>query len=304
MGLCGQAFTGPDVAGFSGEASGELLARWTAMGAFLPLFRNHSALGTPSQEPYAYGEPYETICRRYIELRYRLLPYIYTATWQAAESGLPIVRPLAFSFPSDRRVASLDDEFLCGDALLVAPVLEQGAQTRGVYLPAGDWYDFWSGKCIMGPADLPVQAPLDALPLFVRAGSVVPMGPVMQHSEEFVPEKLELHVFAGAGANSLYEDDGRTHAYRNGDMRVTQFKLEEDNNSLALTRSVHGPYDPGYQDYDVLLRGLPVAPANNRSSSPTTVLVDGSPVDWEIDPDWGAPRFAAGLFTRLEVRFD
>ena len=264
MGLSGQAFTGPDVAGFSGEASGEILARWTEMGAFLPLFRNHSALGTPSQEPYVYGEPYESICRRYIELRYRLLPYLYTAAWQAAENGLPIVRPLALAFPGDRRVASLEDQFLCGDALLVAPVLEQGSEARGVYLPAGGWYDFWTGKHIEGPVDLPVRAPLDALPLYVRAGSVVPMGPVMQHSEEFVPEKLELHVFAGDGESSLYEDDGLTHAYRNGELRLTQFRLEEDHSGFTLTRTAQGPYDPGYQSYDVLLRGLPNPPEGKQ----------------------------------------
>jgi alpha-glucosidase len=302
MGLSGQAFTGPDVAGFSGDASGELLARWTALGAFLPLFRNHSALGSALQEPYVYGEPYESICRRYIELRYRLLPYLYTTVWQAAETGLPMVRPLALSFPTDPRVASLDDQFLCGDALLVAPVLEQGSEARGVYLPAGAWYDFWTGSYAEGPVDLAARAPLDALPLYVRAGSVVPMGPVMQHSEEFVPETLELHVFAGDGESSLYEDDGRTQAYRDGELRITQFRLEVDSTGLVLTRIGQGPYDPGYRGYDVLLRGLP-KPAKEQRRSAIAVLVDGTPVEWTTDPEWAAQRIAAGMFTRIDVRY-
>ncbi len=302
MGLSGQAFTGPDVAGFSGDASGELLARWTAMGAFLPLFRNHSALGSAPQEPYVYGDPYESVCRRYIELRYCLLPYLYTTAWQAAETGLPMVRPLALNFPSDPRLASLDDEFLCGDALLVAPVLDEGSTARGVYLPAGDWYDFWTGSHVAGPVDLAVRAPLEALPLYVRAGSVVPMGPVMQHSEEFVPETLELHVFAGNGESSLYEDDGHTQAYRDGERRVTQFRLEVDSAGLSLTRTGQGAYDPGYRGYDVLLRGL-VGRAEGQPLATGAVLVDGAPVEWTTDANWAAPRLAAGMFTRVEVRF-
>ena len=289
MGLSGQSFTGPDVAGFSGDTTGELLARWTQMGAFLPFFRNHTALGTALQEPYVFGEPYESICRRYIELRYRLLPYLYTTFWQAAETGLPIVRPLALAFPADRRLASMDDQFLCGDALLVAPVLEQGAAVRAVYLPAGAWYDFWTGDKLTGPVDIPVRTPLDALPLYVRGGSVVPMGPVLQYTDEFVPESLELHVFAGDGLSDLYEDDGRTQAHLSGELRLTRFELRTSDRELTLIRSSAGPYDPGYHGYDVLLRGLP------QPAGPLSILVNGQIVtDWHIDPEWGAPRYPCG----------
>jgi alpha-glucosidase len=298
MGLSGQAFTGPDVAGFGGDTTGELLARWTQMGAFLPFFRNHTALGTAPQEPYAFGEPYESICRRYIELRYQLLPYLYTAFWQAAETGLPIARPLTLAFPADRRVASLDDQFLCGDALMVAPVLEQGAKSRGVYLPAGVWYDFWTGARLSGPVDIPVHAPLDGLPLYVRGGSVVPMGPVVQYADEYVPEALELHVFAGDGTGNLYEDDGETQAHQGGELRLTRFGLSTSDSRLTLTRSSAGPYDPGYRGYDVLLRGLP------EHGDRLAILVDDRAVaDWSIDPEWGSPRIPAGMFHELEVRF-
>ena len=128
------------------------------------------------------------------------------------------------------------------------------------------------------------------------------MGPVMQHSDEFVPETLELHVFAGDGESSLYEDDGHTQAYRDGQLRLTQFRLEADGAALVLTRTAQGPYDPGTRGYDVLLRGLP-EPAQEQPRTAISVLVDGAPVEWTADGTWAAPRIAAGMFTRLEVRY-
>ncbi len=313
MGMSGQPFAGADVGGFSGDADGELLVRWTQLGAFLPFFRNHCAITGRPQEPYAFGEPCETICRLYIELRYRLMPYLYTAFWQAAETGLPVARSLAFAFPADRRVASLDDEYLYGDALLVAPILAPGGTGRGVYLPRGAWYDFWSAARLDGPDDVPARAPLERLPLYVRAGSVVPMGPVMQYSDQFVPEKLELHLFGGAGDSQgfaceswLYEDDGHSLAYLGGAERLTRFLVEGSAGTTVLTRTAKGRYEPGYGGYDVLLRG--------SGGQPARVLIDGVPpcrrsrngVRHEnalADTEWGALRIQAGLFERMEIQW-
>ena len=295
LGLSGQPFAGPDTGGFSGDADGELVTRWTQLGAFLPFFRNHSALGTRSQEPYVFGEPFESICRRYIELRYRLLPAIYTAFWQAAERGMPVARPLALAFPADRRTASLDDEYLFGDALLVAPILERGARGRGVYLPQGAWYDFWSGARLAGPGDVPAHAPLETLPLYARAGSVVPLGPVMQYTDQLVPRTLDLHIFPGDGESWLYEDDGHTLAHVRGEARVTSFELEAGPDRLILTWRSQGSYDPGYRGYDLLLRGMPV---DRRIE----VLVDGLHVEaGPRDAEWSAMRVAAGMFHRAEI---
>jgi alpha-glucosidase len=317
LGLSGQPFSGPDIGGFSGHCDGELLARWTQVGAFLPFFRNHSAISSRRQEPYAFGEPYESVCRRYIELRYRLLPYTYTAFWQAAERGLPVARPLALTFPADRRVASIDDEYLYGDALLVAPVLSPGGVGRGVYLPRAGWYDFWTGQSHQGPNDVPAHAPLDFLPVYARAGSVIPMGAVMQHSDEFVPDRLNLHVFPGSGASELYEDDGHSMAYQNGERRVTTFRLETGKNSLLLTRSAAGCFDPGYGGYDILLRSHPGqspelaledrARGDSRENvmvapDAVTVTVDGvRHTGATVDTEWNALRLSAGLFDRVEV---
>ncbi|MGD8624311.1 MAG: glycoside hydrolase family 31 protein, partial [Anaerolineae bacterium] len=171
LGLSGVAFCGPDVGGFAGDCTGELLARWTQVGALTPFFRNHSAIATARQEPWAFGQPYESICRRWIELRYELLPYIYTAAWQAARSGLPMMRPLALAYPHDLATYGLDDQFLFGDALLAAPVGHPGQRSRPVYLPGGEWYDFWSGERRSGRIE--AEAPLARLPLYVRAGTVL-----------------------------------------------------------------------------------------------------------------------------------
>jgi alpha-glucosidase len=263
LGLSGLALTGPDVGGFSGIPSGELFTRWLQMGVFLPFLRAHTATGTPDQEPWSWGEPYLTVNRRFIELRYRLLPYLYTAAWQSTQSGAPIVRPLAWDFQQDEETHALDDQFLCGDALLVAPVLKEGAAQRTVYLPAGTWYDFWSDERHAGPARIEVETPLERLPLFVRGGSVLPLGPVLQYVGEHEVEELELHLYPAAPGemagrarpNLLYEDDGRTQAYREGAYRLTRFVLAGGGpppTRLELERYVEGDETLGVRAFHVV----------------------------------------------------
>ncbi|MBN1135055.1 MAG: DUF4968 domain-containing protein [Anaerolineae bacterium] len=299
LGLSGVAFCGPDTGGFAGDCDGELLARWTQVGALTPFFRNHSAAGARPQEPWAFGEPYESICRRWIELRYELLPYAYTAAWQAAQAGLPMMRPLALAFPTDRRTYNLDDQFLFGDALLAAPVGYPGQTRRRVYLPEGAWYDFWTGTGCGG--DMEVDAPLERMPIFVRAGSVVPMAPVVQHTGEWPPPALHLHIYPGDGESRLYEDDGHTLAYQAGEFRSTRFTCQLKPASrrssaprLTVQRAVEGSLDPGYGRFDIHLHGLPAAPRR--------ALVDGQPVDMTVDAEHNTVRLTAGDWTRLEVR--
>ena len=287
LGLSGQPFAGPDVGGFGGDCNGELLTRWTQVGACLPLFRNHTALGTARQEPWAFGEPYESICRRYIELRYRLLPYLYTAFWQASLTGLPIARPLALEFAGDDATRALDDEFMLGDSLLVAPVLERGAVRRPAYVPAGTWYDFWTGERMAGPSRREVRAPLDFLPLYARAGAVIPLGPIMQHSSEPVSQQLALHVFPGNASSQLYEDDGETQAYRRGERRFTRFELRSAGNGTTLERQVEGSYDAGYKGYRIL----------RRAREPTRDLA----APWTLDEEWRCPRLDVGMFDVVEI---
>nr|HID14709.1 DUF4968 domain-containing protein [Anaerolineae bacterium] len=299
LGLCGLANTGPDIGGFSGFATGELFTRWLQMGVFLPFLRAHTALHSPDQEPWSWGEPYLSINRRYIELRYRLLPYLYTAFWQCAQTGLPIVRPLLLAFQDDTATHTLDDQFLCGDAFLIAPAIEEGATRRSAYLPAGVWYDFWTDEPFRGPAHIEVEAPLERLPLFVRAGSVVPMTPPMQYVGERPVDRLTLHIYPGDGEGQLYEDDGHTWAFQDGDYRLTRFTLSTNGappSRLDLHRQTEGRYEPGYCGFEIVIHGV------NRL--PRTATADGEPIErCELDSSGHAIRLHVGLFKRLAIKW-
>jgi len=239
LGLSGVAFTGPDTGGFSGGPSPELFARWMQLSSFFPFFRVHSVLGSPDQEPWAFGDEVEAIARAAIEQRYRLLPYLYTAAWQTTRTGAPVVRPMSFGFPGDARFAGVDDQFLVGDALLVAPVLERGATSRRVLLPEGPWFELATGARHDGGGRVEVPAPLEVVPVFVRGGAVVPRWNVQQYVGEGVHE-LELLVAPAPGEHEslLYEDDGMT---RGGPFRVTRFTVR----GRELERStLEGTYQP------------------------------------------------------------
>ena len=225
-GLSGVPYWGTDVGGFFHPIpeSGELYARWFQLGAFSPIFRSHGWVWR-EHVPWAHGSEVEGICRQYAELRYRLLPYTYTLAWQAHTLGLPLMRPLVLNYPDDPRVWGLGHQFLWGDDLLVAPVTREGARAWPVYLPAGAWFDFWTGARHEGPGGITVEAPLDRLPLFVRAGAIVPLGPVLQHTAERPLDDVTLLIHPdGASRFELYEDDGRTNAYRRGHYALTTFE--------------------------------------------------------------------------------
>jgi alpha-glucosidase (family GH31 glycosyl hydrolase) len=229
-GLSGVPYWGTDVGGFFHPVpeTGELYARWFQLGAFCPVFRSHGWVWR-EHVPWAHGAEVEAICRSYAELRYRLLPYTYTLAWQARALGLPLMRPLVLNYPDDPRVWQLGHQFLWGDDLLVAPVTREGATAWPVYLPAGGWYDFWTGARHEGPGGVTLDAPLDRLPLLVRAGAIVPMGPVIQHTglpqAEITllihPSPIDARSGSGTSRFEMYEDDGRSNAYRDGHHALT-----------------------------------------------------------------------------------
>lgn len=306
MGLSGIAFTGPDTGGFVGTPTPELLIRWNQMSVFMPFFRNHTAKGTADQEPWALGPECEQISRAMIELRYRLLPYHYTAFWQCAQSGIPMARPLFLPFQDDPYTHTVDDQFMFGDALLVSPVCEPGARSRRAYIPAGRWYDFWTNTLTAGPQITQLDAPLERIPLLVRAGSVIPMWPPMQYSDELPVETLTLHVYPGTGESWLYEDDGHTWAFQEGAYRLTHFTCtlqgrENAPQSLKLMRRVTPPRGPlgGIPDYARLrveLHGL--------TSAPTHIYIDDGEIkDWTFDASTRTVTWECGLFDQIEVKF-
>src|SRR5438552_9068417 len=173
LGLSGFPFVGSDIGGFNEAPTAELFTRWLQAGIFYPFMRVHTMFGSPDQEPWSYGPQFEALNRRTVELRYELLPYIYSVMREASESGVPAMRPLMLEYPQDERTYNIDDEFLFGSDLLVAPVLLEAATQRGVYLPAGDWYDFWSGEHFTGGKWISFPVTMASIPIFVRGGAFI-----------------------------------------------------------------------------------------------------------------------------------
>ncbi len=252
MGFSGVPFVGCDVGGFFGNATAELFARWVQAGILYPFMRGHSVMGSQQHEPWVFGEHVERISREYLELRYRLLPYIYTLFWEATLTGAPILRPLVYHFPYDPRTAALHDQVLLGPALMAAPVLRPGVERRAVYLPEGIWYDWWSGERLEGSTTILADAPLERMPLYARAGGVIPLGPVMQHTDERPLDELTLRVYPGSGEWTLYEDDGHTFEYQQGIFATTTYRVHSDGTRTTLEVAAReGQYVPPAREVTV-----------------------------------------------------
>jgi len=295
MAMSGVPFWGTDIGGFYPAAlDGELYARWFQFGAFCPLFRSHG-WDVRRHLPWAHGPEVEAICRRYIELRMRLLPYLYSLAWQAHTTGQPLMRPLVYHFPDDPNVWELGSQYLLGENLLVAPVTRPGATHWPVYLPAGDWYDFWTGQHFEGGRSVSVATPLDTLPLFVRGGSIIPLGPVMQRSDERPLDELTLLVHPGPPAAALlYEDDGRSQLYRAGQHALTELRATLDGDILHVqVGEANGWYDgqPRARSLHVQIR---------LTSVPQSVAVQRGGVDVPARPWRAGPSDDTTVTWRFE----
>lgn len=267
LGLSGVAFAGADIGGFSHHSSGELLARWTQIGALFPFCRNHSAIDTSRQEPWRFGEQVEAICRDSIRFRYRLMPYLYSLFYEATASGLPVLRPLLLEYPGDPLVTNMSDQFLVGEFLLAAPVCRPGVTARAVYLPEGVWYDHRSGERYAGGRHVLAEAPLESMPLFVKAGAILPVKEAGgQFADEAGNGELTLEVYAGAAGASrfrLFEDDGKTFAYREGAYRLLEFAWEESGEGATLTAAqLHDGMKDGGMPLQVVVKHLARNPAS------------------------------------------
>ncbi len=299
LGLSGLSFAGPDVGGFQGTPDPELFARWIQLGAFLPFFRIHTANHTPAQEPWAFGPKVEAIAKKFIQLRYQLLPYLYTAFWQAAQSGLPVARPVWLNFQDDLKTHSLEDQFMLGDALLLAPILTPNTPKRKIYLPMGpNWYNYWTGECLAGGQNISVQTPLDHLPLFVRGGSVIAHWPHIQHTDQAKTlGAIALHLFAGSGSSVLYEDSGEGTDYQQEGFRRTLFACQSNENHLVLTARFNRAFAPSYQ----IINWTVYTP---QPIIPSAITADGVPIDeWSAGSAPNTITFRTSLTQRLEIRY-
>jgi alpha-glucosidase len=258
LGLSGYSFVGADIGGFNGSPTPELLTRWMELGAFNPIYRNHAAKGTRFREPWVDGPQHEAIRKRYIETRYRLLPYIYTSMEETSRTGVPLMRPMFLEFPDQPDLALNDAEFMFGSDLLVAPQAWPFVDEYSVSLPAGDWYEYWSGKKIAGGQSLQVEPELDVLPVYVRAGSIIPQQAVVQNTGEIPRGPLVLRVYPGPQCfGSLYADDGNTLAYQKGQSLRVDFTCATSGDHVSVSVSEpKGPYQPWFHELQMEIYGV------------------------------------------------
>jgi len=260
MSLSGAPNTGHDVGGFAGpKPDAELFVRWVQNGIFHPRFTIHSWNDDGSvNEPWMYPE-FLPIIQELIEFRYRLIPYLYSLFFQAAMSGDPIIRPLVYHFPDDPQCRTESFDFLLGESLLVASVLEQGARTRNVYLPPGEWWcDFYSGEWFEGGQTITVAAPLDRIPLFVRAGGIIPLGKVMRHFDEQPDDSRQLYVFphpeAGRGVFNLIEDDGVSFDYLEGGYAELEIAVDASSEQIEMqVEAIQDGFALSYRRLEIIL---------------------------------------------------
>ncbi len=273
LGVSGVPFVGPDVGGFAHDSNGQLLTRWTQVGAFYPFFRNHSVIESVRQEPWAFGEEYEQIIKRYIQLRYQWLPHLYSLFAEANETGVPIMRPLFLEYPDDPHVMNLATQFMVGDNVIVAPIMRPDTYHRVIYLPEGNWVDYWNEEVLEGGKHHLVEAPLDKLPIYVKQGTMLVHGDI-KSSTAIPDEKLTLHIYAqtsGEASYSLYEDDGMSFDYEQGSYLRKTFHAHFENDVvlLSIINEVNG-YTPSWKSIDIVVHGC------NES---TKLIVNGTELE-------------------------
>ena len=261
LGLSGMAFCGTDVGGFGHDCSAELLSRWVQVGAFTPLFRNHAAMGTRDQEPWAFDDNTEEINKKYIKLRYKLIPYIYDMMWNCSKNGSPIIRPLLFNYQKDKKTYEINDEFLCGDSILVAPVVEQGVKARMVYLPEGEtWIDYWTEEEHKGGQYIVKQAPLDVCPIYIRGGAIIPTAEEQNYIGEKSMNKLNLDIYLCSENTETryhhYIDDGESFKYQIGEFNDYKIKVINNEKVEIKFKVIDHQYNDNYENIEFNIHNL------------------------------------------------
>ena len=240
LSISGIPYWTTDIGGFvsanpDDPAYRELYTRWFQFGTFSPIFRAHGTRTTNQNEIWSYGPEAQKILTAYDQLRYRLMPYIYSVAWKVTNEGYTFMRPLVMDFRSDTHAQNVTDQFLFGPAILVNPVVEPGATSRRVYLPESTWYDFWTGSSIQGGRSADMPAPIDRLPLFIRSGSIIPLGPDIEYAAEKPADPIELRVYQGAnGSFTLYEDENDSYNYEKGAHSTIPFSWDDPSHTLTI----------------------------------------------------------------------
>ena len=270
LGMSGLAFIGTDVGGFGSDCTPELLCRWVQVGCFSPLFRNHCCNMQHRQEPWAFDEETLVINRQYIKLRYRLLPYLYDLFWESKDNGLPIIRPLVMHYEHDDKVKEINDQFLFGKNIMVAPVVVQGQRARAIYLPEGTWVDYWTKEVLQGGRFILREVPLEVCPIYVKSGSILPNYPDIHYVGEKVIEELTLDLYEGECEYHHFQDNGEDYDYQDGKYNEYLFRINECKQLEILL--LHRGYDILYTSFRIL-----------RNEAEIRVLFSGEPVIVEFE---------------------
>jgi alpha-glucosidase len=297
LGLSGVAYTGVDVGGFIGNPSAELMMRWNSLGVYTPMFRNHADINAPMREPWRFGPEAETVMRKDIEHRYRLLPYIYSSFYKSTQSGLPVARSLAIDYSTDSEIykEAFQNEFLFGDNILVAPV-ESNKTSTSVYLPAGDWYRLSSDVSYVGNSTIEAAAPLSDLPVFVKAGGIIPMQAVVQNTSEKGDGILSIHIWNGKKGSSYvyYEDDGSSFDNEKGTYYKRNISFVPAKKQV-LVEKVVGNFSSRFTQLNMVLHGFDAKVKN--------LVVNGKRVALNRAADGTASASMANLANSISISY-
>ncbi|HYE65166.1 MAG TPA: TIM-barrel domain-containing protein [Pyrinomonadaceae bacterium] len=308
LGLSGEPFVGGDVGGFIGRSDGELLTRWYQVGFLTPFLRNHKEISGYDHEPWRFGKYYEDIIRRYLKLRYRLMPFLYTTLEEAHRTGVPPFRPLLLNYQHDYHTLNLDDQFMVGTDLLVAPILKPDLTNRMVYLPEGEWVDYWTGKGHAGGKMIRVDAPLETVPMFVRAGAIIPMWPEMNYIGEKPFDPISFIIYPdekGQAMTTLYEDDGISPAYKRGVFRRTTLSVSSASKGYQINLGAPaGSYNPGPRGLIFIVKAITDAQHVSLDGNPFAAVKPGEKRDgWYRDASDLVVRIADdGRAHRIEIK--
>ncbi|WP_242083563.1 glycoside hydrolase family 31 protein [Aestuariivivens sediminis] len=259
MAMSGFSFVGSDIGGFAEQPNGELYARWIQLGIFHPFCRTHSSGDHGNQEPWAFGPTITHVVKKFIELRYQLLPYLYTAFWRYAEEGIPILKSLVLYDQDDPQTHYRNDEFMFGEKMLVCPINGPNQKGRRMYIPRGLWYNFWSDDVVIGGQELWVDADLDSMPIFVKEGAIIPKYPIQQYVGEKDIDELLLDVYykLGSETSEVYEDATDGYDYIKGRYSLRTFKLLGKKEELIIQQHKSGKFITTYKTFKLDLHGLP-----------------------------------------------
>lgn len=259
MAMSGFSFAGSDIGGFAEQPQGELYARWIQLGVFHPFCRVHSSGDHGDQEPWSFDRSITKVVKKFIELRYQLLPYLYTAFWKYIDEGVPLIKSLVLYDQDDQQTHYRTDEFIYGDKILVCPINEPNAKGRRMYIPRGKWYNMWTDELVEGGREFWVDADLDSMPIFIKEGAVIPKYPVQQYVGEKVIEEVTLDVYYTTDKeDSFFFDDAHDgFDYIKGRYNLSTFKLRSKKDELIIKQHKKGSFKPSYSKFKVVLHGLP-----------------------------------------------